>query len=255
MCARLAQIIFKQGDDVRQDQLVLNIIQLMDRLLKKEKLDLQLTSYKVLATAPSQGMIEFIQAEPLAKILAENNNDLQAFLRKHNRDDNADYQIAPAVMDTYVKSCGAPLPDMMRWRISCPDRCPGRGPTEYALPAAGFCVITYLLGIGDRHLDNLLLTKDGKLIHIDFGYILNNDPKLFPPPMKLCPEMVECMGGVDSPEARKFRSYCYLAFNILRKSANLILNLFALMVQSSVSDIRADPDKAVFKVPLGGQGE
>jgi len=123
LCTRRAQILFKQGDDVRQDQLVLNIIQLMDRLLKKEKLDLQLTSYKVLATAPSQGMIEFIQAEPLAKILAENNNDLQAFLRKHNRDDNADYQIAPAVMDTYVKSCGAPLPARVRWRIPCPDRC------------------------------------------------------------------------------------------------------------------------------------
>ena len=49
------QIVFKQGDDVRQDQLVINIIQLMDRLLKKEKLDLQLTSYKVLATGSSQG--------------------------------------------------------------------------------------------------------------------------------------------------------------------------------------------------------
>ena len=47
--------MFKQGDDVRQDQLVINIIQLMDRLLKKEKLDLQLTSYKVLATGSSQG--------------------------------------------------------------------------------------------------------------------------------------------------------------------------------------------------------
>ena len=141
------KIVFKQGDDVRQDQLVINIIQLMDRLLKKEKLDLQLTSYKVLATGSSQGsaqvthethrhlhgrgrrrtlvtsllvtrvggararhrgsgMIEFVQAEPLAKILEENNNDLQAFLRKHNRDDSAEYQIAPAVMDTYIKSCG-----------------------------------------------------------------------------------------------------------------------------------------------------
>ena len=49
------KIVFKQGDDVRQDQLVINIIQLMDRLLKKEKLDLQLTSYKVLATGSSQG--------------------------------------------------------------------------------------------------------------------------------------------------------------------------------------------------------
>ena len=34
--------------------------------------------------------------------------------------------------------------------------------------------------------------------HIDFGYILGKDPKPFPPPMKLCKEMVEGMGGQDS---------------------------------------------------------
>ena len=55
---------------------------------------------------------------------------------------------------------------------------------------AGYCVITYLLGVGDRHLDNLLLSELGHLIHVDFGYILGRDPKPFPPPMKLNKEMV-----------------------------------------------------------------
>ena len=51
----LSKIIFKAGDDLRQDQLVIQLISLMDKLLKKENLDLKLTPYRVLATSFSEG--------------------------------------------------------------------------------------------------------------------------------------------------------------------------------------------------------
>ncbi|TPX63239.1 hypothetical protein SpCBS45565_g06771 [Spizellomyces sp. 'palustris'] len=211
-------IIFKTGDDLRQDQLVVQIITLMDKLLRKENLDLKLTPYRVLATGSEHGMVQFIPSYPLATILAEHSS-LLAYLREHNSADGTKPTSIPAVvMDTYIRS------------------------------TSGYCVITYLLGIGDRHLDNVLLTTAGNLFHIDFGFILGRDPKPFPPPMKLSREMVEAMGGASSQAYQKFKSYCFIAFNSLRKNANLILNLFSLMVNANVPDIAIEPDKAVLKV-------
>jgi len=97
-------------------------------------------------------------------------------------------------------------------------------------------------------LDNLLLTSNGKLFHIDFGYILGRDPKPMPPPMKLSKEMVEAMGGVSSDHHHEFRKQCYTAYLHLRRHANVMLNLFSLMVDATVPDIALEPDKAVKKV-------
>uniref|UniRef100_A0A3Q2H7Z5 Phosphatidylinositol 3-kinase catalytic subunit type 3 n=1 Tax=Equus caballus TaxID=9796 RepID=A0A3Q2H7Z5_HORSE len=209
-------VIFKHGDDLRQDQLILQIISLMDKLLRKENLDLKLTPYKVLATSTKHGFMQFIQSVPVAEVL-DTEGSIQNFFRKYAPSENGPNGISAEVMDTYVKSC------------------------------AGYCVITYILGVGDRHLDNLLLTKTGKLFHIDFGYILGRDPKPLPPPMKLNKEMVEGMGGTQSEQYQEFRKQCYTAFLHLRRYSNLILNLFSLMVDANIPDIALEPDKTVKK--------
>ena len=103
-------------------------------------------------------------------------------------------------------------------------------------------------GVGDRHLDNLLLAPDGHFFHADFGFILGRDPKPFAPAVKLSKEMVDAMGGTNGDWYLQFKQYCSLAFAALRKSSNLILNLFSLMVHANIPDIKLEPDKAVLKV-------
>lgn len=211
-------VIFKHGDDLRQDQLILQTITLMDKLLRRENLDLKLTPYRVLATSTRHGFVQYIESISLAEVRASEGS-IQNFFRRYAPSPDSPFGISPEVMDTYVRSC------------------------------AGYCVITYLLGVGDRHLDNLLLTKTGKLFHIDFGYILGRDPKpMPPPPMKLTREMVEAMGGTSSELYREFLNLSHTAFLHLRRHSNLILNLFSLMVDANVPDIALEPDKTVKKV-------
>ncbi|QRV75171.1 atypical/PIKK/PI3K kinase [Ceratobasidium sp. AG-Ba] len=202
-------VIYKNGDDMRQDQLVIQLFTLMDRLLRKENLDLKLTPYAVLATSTLEGMVQFVPSKAIRSIMVEYSSILN-YLRAHNADEGSvgSYGVKKDVIETFVRSC------------------------------AGYCVVTYILGVGDRHLDNLLVSPDGHFFHVDFGYILGRDPKPFPPPVKVCKEMVDAMGGAGSAHYARFKNHCFTAFSILRKSANLILNLVALMVDANIPDIK-----------------
>lgn len=208
------RIIWKSGDDIRQDQLVLQILNLMNKLLLKDGLDLKLTAYQALATSTDTGLLECVTpSTALANILEK--KTIKGFLEEKNPK-NFDES-----MDNFIKSC------------------------------AGYCVVSFILGIGDRHLDNILMKDDGRMFHIDFGFILGNDPKPFPPPVKLCKEMVIAMGGGDSKGYQKFKEYCCTAYNILRKNAKLIINLFVLMVDANIPNITSethDPYKNIMKV-------
>uniref|UniRef100_M4BN39 phosphatidylinositol 3-kinase n=1 Tax=Hyaloperonospora arabidopsidis (strain Emoy2) TaxID=559515 RepID=M4BN39_HYAAE len=214
------KFMVKNGDDLRQDQLIMQMFILMDRLLKKVNLDLKLTPYRILATGANDGLMEFVQdSYPVSYVVSHfESPQIVGFLRKHNPDPSAEFGIAPEALSTYVKS------------------------------VAGYCVLTYLLGIGDRHLDNLMMKAEGHMFHIDFGFVFGADPKPYPPPFKLTKEMVEGMGGPTSEHYQKFTTYCCQAYNWLRKSADLILNLLSLMADSGIEELSANPATTLLKV-------
>ena len=202
------RILFKQGDDLRTDQLILNLFSLMDSLLKRVNLDLKMRMYSVLATSQCDGAMEFVDhSAPVQYILDTHNKSIRNYLRKHNPDPSSITGIAAEALDTFIRSC------------------------------AGSCVTTYILGIGDRHLDNIMITTRGQLFHIDFGFVFGKDPKPLPSPFRLTREMAVAIGGENyqsSDNFNRFKTYCFQSYNWLRKSSNLIMNLLSLLNDDTI---------------------
>ena len=204
------QIIWKNGDDLRRDQLIIQMIHLMDNLLMDFNLDLCLTPYPVLATGVDHGMMEFVPNSPtVGGILLDSkyNNNLKSFIEEKSNGKPKEFA---KMQDRFTKSL------------------------------AGYCVITYLLGVGDRHLDNILLTHGGYLFHIDFGYIYGEEPPMkgtISPKIRIIKQMIDVMGGYQSIKYQTFQKYIRSSYGRLRKMAPLILNLLSLIGQGSMQKI------------------
>jgi hypothetical protein len=72
-------------------------------------------------------------------------------------------------------------------------------------------VATYVLGIGDRHNDNIMMKRDGHLVHIDFGFILGKNP-VIPTPFGF------------TVSGRASESACASAVNSHAKSRSVLIN-------------------------------
>lgn len=113
---------------------------------------------------------------------------------------------------------------------------------------SAYAVATGLLGIADRHPGNIMIQTDGHFFHIDFGHFLGNFKVKFgikreDAPYHVSPFAAYVLGYQRKEEDNKlffkeFEKYCGIALNILRKSTDLIINLFLLMVNTGIPELR-----------------
>uniref|UniRef100_A0A803TGZ9 phosphatidylinositol-4,5-bisphosphate 3-kinase n=1 Tax=Anolis carolinensis TaxID=28377 RepID=A0A803TGZ9_ANOCA len=225
-------VIFKNGDDLRQDMLTLQMIQLMDILWKKEGLDLRMTPYGCLSTGDKTGLIEVVMdSDTIANIQLNKSN--MAATAAFNKD------------------------ALLNWlKSKNPGDALDRAIEEFTLSCAGYCVATYVLGIGDRHSDNIMIRENGQLFHIDFGHFLGNFKTKFGinrerVPFILTYDFVHVIqqGKTNNSEKfERFREYCERAYMILRCHGLLFLHLFALMKAAGLPELSCSKDIQYLKV-------
>lgn len=99
---------------------------------------------------------------------------------------------------------------------------PGKLVTEvssnYSASLAFWTVITYILGVGDRHLDNIMIRNDGTLFHIDYGFVFGTDSTASF--VRLDHNLIEGLGGVEMYEP--FKARCCEIYSSLRRYFSLI---------------------------------
>jgi len=113
----------------------------------------------------------------------------------------------------------------------------------FARSAAAACVATYVMGIGDRHADNIMVTTDGRLFHIDFGHILGHFKykmgfKRERSAFVWTPQMAAVLDAPHGPAYARFLQYGCRAFCILRRHSALLVTLFNLMVGCGLPELQ-----------------
>uniref|UniRef100_A0A8C8FFK6 Phosphatidylinositol 4-phosphate 3-kinase C2 domain-containing subunit alpha n=1 Tax=Oncorhynchus tshawytscha TaxID=74940 RepID=A0A8C8FFK6_ONCTS len=216
-------VMFKVGEDLRQDMLALQMIRVMDRIWLQEGLDLRIVNFKCISTGKDNGMVELVpSSDTLRKIQAEygvtgsfKDKPLAEWLRKYNPAED-EYDKAS---ENFIYSC------------------------------AGCCVATYVLGICDRHNDNIMLRSTGHMFHIDFGKFLGHAQmfgsfKRDRAPFVLTSDMAYVINGGERPTSRfqLFVDLCSQAYNLIRKHSGLILNLLSLMTLSGLPELTGNQD-------------
>ena len=209
----LLHVIVKSGDDLRQEQLAMQLISFFKQTFDKKKADLWLYPYDILATGIDCGILECVpdavSIDGLKKALPQDQKTLyNFFLLQYGQRKSKRFKQA--------KKC-------------------------FMRSLAGYSLVCYILQIKDRHNGNILIDRNGHLIHIDFGFMLSNSPggniNFEQAPFKLTEEFEAVLGGRRSKLFQEFRSLCVKGYSALKEKAEQIILMVEMMRTGSAANL------------------
>ncbi|KAG5354566.1 Serine/threonine-protein kinase TEL1 [Yarrowia sp. B02] len=251
----VSKALLKGGkDDMRQDAIMEQVFTRVNQYFlgdpETRKRGLSIRTYNVVPMGPRAGMIEFVA----------HTESLQAALVPLHEEDELDYLSGRSRMSAVAKeSVGRRIevleeiyslihPVMSRYffeKFRSSAQSWFRARTNYVRSAAASSMLGYILGIGDRHCNNIMIDyKTGQLVHIDLGISFDQGKNLTVPekvPFRLTRDMVDAMGsvGVDGP----FRRCCELSLELFRQQHENILSILNVLTYDPLYSWTMSPKK------------
>jgi phosphatidylinositol 4-kinase len=219
---RMLPCFIKSNDDLRQEQLASQLIREMANVLSSAKVPVWLYPYQIIAISDRAGIIEAVSDSISIDSLKRN------------------YPGYTSLSNFFVEHFGPPGSD-----------CHAGAKANFVESMAAYSVVCYLLQVKDRHNGNILLTKDGHIVHIDFGFFFLSSPGkgmgFESAPFKLTREAVDMMDGPNSRTFMRFRDLCGRTFMQLRKNAHKIILLVEMLVggNEDLMCFAGNPDRAL----------
>lgn len=236
-------LLCKGRDDVRKDSRLMQFIATINRLLDQDSMAaskrLKVKSYQVTPLSEDTGLIEWVDgAIPLRKIIETDYRarkiGIQHRTAQQMLDKSSDAQRV-ANFEQLVRLHPAVLYDWFIHTFSDPNAWL-EARNLYAKSTAVMSMVGYILGLGDRHLENILIIENsGSVLHVDFDCLFDKGTTFAIPevvPFRLTHNMVDAFGaqGYEGP----FRKACETTLQLLHDHENLLMTVLEPFVHDPV---------------------
>ncbi|XP_044057150.1 serine-protein kinase ATM isoform X2 [Siniperca chuatsi] len=255
--------LVKGRDDLRQDAVMQQVFSMCSMLLQRNtdtrKRKLNIRRYKVVPFSQRSGVLEWCSGTvPIGEFLVDPNKGAHKRFRPRDwtnltcRKKMMEAQRLPfdEKLQAYSEVCKSFRPV---FRYFCMERFLDPAVwmekrLAYTRSVATSSIVGYIVGLGDRHIQNILIDEQtAELVHIDLGVAFEQGKILPTPetvPFRLSRDIVDGMGitGVEGV----FRRCCEKTMEVMRSSQEALLTIVEVLLYDPLFDWTMNPLKAFY---------